>query len=1095
MSFSPWKRPATVFVSVGLPIVLAAGCLLSPPARAQVLKAQIVGTVTDQTGAIVQGAKVTLVETTTNFQRGGESNESGNYFFVNLDPGVYRLEVQKEGFSKAVRGAIDLQPNTTARANFELTPGAISQVVDVRASVTLLQTDRADTGGKIEQRLLQNAPLLWNRNYQGLLLLIPGVGRPFRPHSVFYNSQDSLSVRVNGQGRQFNNFQIEGIENKIDNGNLTALVPPVEAIQTVDISTSNFDPEFGNAGGAVTNVTLRSGTNDLHGSVFHFHRNENLQARNTFALSKAPTVYNQFGGTIGGPIKRDKMFFFGDFQGSRDHTGNVNRATIPSVLFRRGDLSGGPTILYDPATGDPSGRGRAQFPGRQIPASRISPISRRILEFVLPPNLAAGEGQVNFEKNSVLEKTINAFDVKYDWVITGNDRLAVRYSFQKARVFDPGLYGPNSGIYGGPREGGFSGSGPARTQSPGITFSKVFSPTLVWESRFGVVRNRNDAINQDRGLKTSEEIGIRGVNLDEWTSGLTEIRINGYTTPVVGFSPSLPWARSVTTFGFVNNFSKTRDNHIFRFGMEIRRERNDLLQTQTFNPRGRFEYEPGQAADAGDTRQGFANAFAAFLLDAPNRSGRDLPFVFPARRELIYNLYFQDKWQVTPKLTLDLGLRYEIELGSRPRFAGGFSNYNYFNNTLELAGLGSNPLRLGGTNYNAGPRFGIAYRVTDKTVARAGYGISYFPRRMAQSNFPILQNNGFPAANGFVSSPVSMTTGFPAFTAFQLPNDGIIRNPNPNNSFGNTPPSLASPYVQSWNFAMQRSLPSDFTLDLAYVGNRGVNNQSGYNLNASMTPGTGNNGRPLFQAFRRVADTITPVGTNTWYHSLQAKFDRRFTRGMMVTTAYTWSKGLNLAEDNGDISLPISVPLNKGRMQDNRTHTFVQSYIYELPFGKNKRWAESGPGALLAGGWQFQGVITLMTGEWLTPNTSGALINAPGNAARPNVIGAVQYPRRYGRGEKFFDPSAFVNPAQNTLGNAGRGIICGPGLRELSASLFRDVSLREGLVLTLRFESFNLSNTPYYNNPNVTFTSAQFGEINTAQATQRQLQLGVTLRF
>jgi len=366
---------------------------------------------------------------------------------------------------------------------------------------------------------------------------------------------------------------------------------------------------------------------------------------------------------------------------------------------------------------------------------------------------------------------------------------------------------------------------------------------------------------------------------------------------------------------------------------------------------------------------------------------------------------------------------------------------------------------------------------------------------MAQNNFPILQNNGFPAANGFVSAPVTMTTGFPAFTAFQLPDDGIIRNPNPNNSFGNTQPDLASPYVQSWNFAIQRSLPADFTLDLAYVGNRGVNNQTGYNINASMIPGSGNNGRPLFQAFRRVADTGTNLGTNTSYHSLQTKFDRRFTRGLMVTTAYTWSKGLNLAEDNGGLAINLNVPLNKGRMQDNRTHVFVQSYIYELPFGKNKRWAQSGAAAWLAGGWQFQGVVNLMTGEWLTPSTSTALINAPGNASRPHLIGVVQYPREYGPGRKFFSPSAFVNPAQNTVGNSGRGIIRGPGVRELSASLFRDITLREGTVLTLRFESFNTTNTPYYNNPNTLFTSPQFGEINTAQATQRQIQLGVTLRF
>jgi hypothetical protein len=308
-----------------------------------------------------------------------------------------------------------------------------------------------------------------------------------------------------------------------------------------------------------------------------------------------------------------------------------------------------------------------------------------------------------------------------DWVVTNNDRLAFRYSFQKALVDDPGLFGPG-GIYGGFRNGGFGGSGPARTQSAGINYSRALTPTMIWESRVGVVRNRNDALGSDTGLKTSEEIGIKGVNLDSWTSGLTEIRVNGYASPLVGFSPSLPWARSVTTFGIVNNFSKTLSAHIVRFGMDIRRERNDLLQTQTFNPRGRFEYQPGQTGDPGDTRRNFANAWGAFLLDVPNQSGRDLPFVFPARRELILNFYVQDKWQVNPKLTSDLGLRLERERGSRPRFAGGYSNYNPANNTLELSGLGDIPINIAKSNNNFGPRLGISYRYNDRTVVRTGFG-------------------------------------------------------------------------------------------------------------------------------------------------------------------------------------------------------------------------------------------------------------------------------------------------------------------------------------------------------------------------------------
>ena len=1061
---------------------------------AQVLKGQILGAITDQSGASVPGVKITIIETRTNFQRTAETNESGNFVFVNLDPGDYRVEAEKQGFSKTLRSGVELPPNTTARVNFELTPGAVTQTVDVSGTAApLLQTDRADTGGKIDSEQLAKMPMLYNRNYQSLLVLVPGVGRPFRPHSEFYNSQDSLSVRVNGQGRQFNNFQIEGIENKIDNGNLTALVPPAEAIQTVDISTSNFDPEFGNAGGAVTNVTFKSGTNDYHGSLFEFHRNENIQARNTFAVSKAPTVYNQFGGTIGGRIIRDKLFFFADYQGSRDHLGQVNRGGLPGAAFRSGNLAGGGTIVYDPLTGDANGGGRTAFAGNLIPGSRISPIAGRILAFAPLPNLNATEGQVNFQQNSVRIKTLDQVDSKVDWVVSANDRISLRYSLQKAVVNDPGLFGPG-GIYGGFRNGGFGGNGPARTQSGGLNYSKVLSPTLVWESRVGFVRNRNDALASDTGKKTSEEIGIRGVNLDTWTSGLAEIRVNGYASPLVGFSPSLPWARSVTSFGIVNNFSKTFSKHIMRFGVDIRRERNDILQTQTFNPRGRFEYQPGQTGDLADTRRNFSNAFAAFLLDAPNQSGRDFPFVFPARRELTWNFYVQDKWQVSQKLTVDIGIRLERERGSRPRFAGGFSNYNPANNTLELAGLGNIPINIAKSNNNWGPRLGIAYRFNEKSVIRTGFGISFFPRRMGQFNFPILQNNGYPAANAFVATTVTMATGFPAFSPFVSPPNGIIANPPLSNGYTITPYDLASPYVQSWNFAVQRALPWKLALDVAYVGNKGVNNQSGININASMIPGSANAGRPLFSKFGRVTDTTSVVGTSTWYNGLQFKLDRRVGNGFFLTTSYTFSKGLNYTEDDGGLATPLSLQLNRARMSDNRTHSFTQSYMWSLPFGKGKKWAQSRAANWIAGGWQIQGLFSAISGAWFSPSVSG-ILNAPGNAERPNWVAPVQYLNKTGPGEKFFSVNSFATPAQNTLGNAGRNILQGPGFGNFDAALHRNFQIKERMQLALRIESFNSTNTAHYLNPNGNAQSPQFGEINSAEQDQRQFQIGLTLRF
>ncbi len=1090
-------------------------CTAATRLDAQVLKGQILGTITDPSGAVIPGASIALMETNTNVAREGETNESGLYVFPNLDPGLYQVEVASEGFSTSVRGDVDLQPNSTVRVDLELTPGAVTETVTVTGAPPVLQTDRADTGVKIENQQLKDLPLLFNRNYQGLLATVPGVGRLTRPHSQFYNSQDSLAVRVNGQGRQYNNFQIEGIENKIDNGNLTALVPPAEAIQTVDISTSNFDPEFGNAGGSVVNVTLRSGTNDFHGSVFAFHRNENAQAKQVFATSKAHTVYNQFGFTAGGPIIRNKMFIFGDYQGSRDHLGQVELDRIPTTPFRTGDFSGEAATIYDPLTGDGEGNGRTAFMGNMVPQTRISPIASAMVGFIPEPNRPGGIGSRNQELPVVRIKDINAFDVKYDYVVSSSGRLTVRYSLQKATVTDCGLYGPNCGIYGGPRNNGFSGSGPARTQSPMISYSHVFSPTFVWEGRFGIVRNRNDAINADTGLKTAEEIGIPGVNVNEWTSGLSEVRVNGLDRPLVGFSPSLPWARSVTFFGIVNNFTKTFGNHVTRFGFEVRRERNDLLQTQTFNPRGRFMFERGQTACNADCTGpnqtlGIANAFAAFLLDQPGGHGRDLDVQFPTRRELVLAGYIQDKWQVSPKLTLDLGLRLERENPSKPRFPGSYSNYNPLTNALELSGIGGRPEDNGiRSDLGWGPRMGIAYRLNDKTVIRTGYGISFINRIMGQQNFPVKQNNAFVAPNSFTASG-AMAEGFPAFQEFDVPDNGMVDLSSPENALFSRQrltwvnPDMRRPYVQSWNFAIQRTLVHDFTLDLAYVGNHGVNNQSRLEYNAATTPGTGNATRPLNILFGRSQSTRTRIGTHTYYNSLQMKINRRFSRGFSMTNAYTWSKGLNFSDDTGGLQVNGIIGAfltNKGRTNQDRRHTWVSSYTYELPFGKNKAFLKHGAGRWILGDWQVQGIVSAMTGEPFTVTAPGSTLNAGGNSQRADVVGT---PSRIGEiagpggTALWFNTDAFAVPQQGTLGNAGREILDGPGLFNWDFSLFRRfpvAALGESAALTFRLESFNFTNTPHFNNPNGDVSNRNFGRVQSASADQRQFQFGLTLRF
>src|SRR5215467_3543906 len=367
----------------------------------QTLKGTILGTITDTTQAAVSGVHVSVTEVNTNFQRTGVSNVEGFYVFANLDPGNYRIEAEHPNFRKVIRSDIELTPNTTARIDMELTLGTVSEVVHVTAETPMLQTDRSDTGSKIENQQLNTMPLLNNRNYQNLLLVVPGVQRAYRSNSAFFNSQEHLQSVVNGLDQR-NNYMIEGVDNNVEN--LTGIIPPADAIATVDVSTTNYDPELGRAGGAVTNVTLKSGTNDFHGSVFEYHRNNDLQAKNVFASTTPHSVYNQFGSSFGGRVIKDKLFFFGDYQGSRDVFGNTNLPTIPTVAFRNGDLSASTTTIYDPATGEADGTGRSPFPGNQIPANRIRPIAAKILAFIpapTRPGLAT-----NFEKPTSQTKSI-----------------------------------------------------------------------------------------------------------------------------------------------------------------------------------------------------------------------------------------------------------------------------------------------------------------------------------------------------------------------------------------------------------------------------------------------------------------------------------------------------------------------------------------------------------------------------------------------------------------------------------------------------------------------------------------------------------------
>ncbi len=1088
----------------GLPLTALAVALLLPlTALPQAIKGTLLGTVTDASGAAIANATVTITETRTSLSATATTNSDGNYVFTNLNDGVYRVEAALTGFKKVVKDNVELKINTTIRTDLALEVGNVADTVTVTAEAALLQTDRADTGRLLEAKQVAELPLGFNRNFQSLLVTVPGATRPTRPHSEFFNPQDSLESKVNGQSRLSNNFQIEGVDDNHRTGLLTVLIPAADAIETVSIATSNFDAEFGRAGGAVSNVTIKSGTNQFHGSGFIFGNNENTLATGFFTRTKAPTRYRQFGATIGGPIIKNKLFFFGDYQRTVDKLGKIGLFTIPTPTWRAGDLRDAVTKIYDPATGSADGTGRTQIACNGvlnvICANRISPIATKLLAFLPAPNLAAALGQNNFRGTTVREKTIHAYDVKLNYNPTEKNAISGRLSYQKPKIFDPGSFG----IYGGPINGGFAGTGEQTTYSVAGNYTRTFTPRLIMELRVGVSYYKNIAVTQAVGLKTSEEVGIKGVNVNASSDGLTLIQINGFGAPLLGFSPSLPWDRGETTTNITNIVTKTFGNHNLKMGGEWRKNRDFLLQVQDQGgTRGRFIFGGAQTGLPSDTasQNNLANAFASFLLDRPNSVGRDLTVIEnPGTKHWALFGFVQDKWQLNQKMTLDLGLRYEYYnpfVGLEKQ--GGLSNYNPNDNTVRVSGFGDIPQNAGvKSNYkNFAPRFGLSYRFADKSVLRAGFGTTIvpFPNNQYAFNFPVKQNNQFNPANSFAAAG-ALATGLPAPVPFAIPSNGIIDANNAllrNSGLFFVPEVLREGKIHSWNMAFQREILFGFSAEVAYVGNVATNALHTIDINAGLTPGQDNAGRPFNTKFGRTASITSWVGTNTNYHSVQIKVDRRFNKGLLVNTSYTIGRAINYADDNGGIGTPANIELSRGLGDFNRKHMFSTNFVWEVPLFKDSsnRLMRS-----VLGGWQVSGILVAQTGTPIGFTAAGAALRAPGNTQRPDVTGTPKILKAVGPGALYFDTAVFTAPAANTFGNMKRNdSITGPGYINFDGSFFKRFALTEGIKAELRADAFNVSNSPHFNNPSGAFGGPTFGQITSAFG-ERLVRFGARLTF
>ncbi|MGH9328776.1 MAG: TonB-dependent receptor domain-containing protein [Terriglobia bacterium] len=1119
-------------------LTVAAALLSMPAAYAQMVSGTIVGTISDTSGAVVPAAEITVTETSTGVKRAVTADSNGYYSVPNLPPGTYSVSASKEGFSTQVRTGVSLFVNTTDRVDITLEVGAIAQKVQVTAGlVPTLQTASATTGATITQRQAEQLPLTNNHNFQNLLNLVPGSSMAVRTHSTFQNAVNSESTYVNGNSSINNMFQIEGLNDNLRTNRNQIYIPPIEEIQEVQVSTSNYDAELGSAGGAEVNVILKSGTNQFHGEAYEYYSGNALDARSYFErgaggqpFHSPHLVNNNYGFNVGGPIQKQKTFFFVDFWKDAMRNGEFYTFSVPTAAMRSGDFSDPAlTSIFNPFTGDGTdclpdgnaklcGTGRQQFTGNIIPAQNLDPIAQKLLNVVPLPNAnQTAPGTLKYQNNLLLSsefvENTPAFTVKIDRYQGQKDHISGRLSFEKPTQNQPGAWGN----FGGPIASGQEGTGLEKAYSSGINWDHVFSPTLLTVTRVGLTRFYNVANPTGYKENLAAELGIPGINLNDFTSGPPEICGGGFSDPMFGTFGSFPWVRANDNLDYVSNWTKIDGNNTFKWGTNIRRIRDDLYLSVFFNPRGLFTFGPGPTSLNGGPKSGFANDFASFLLDVPSSTGHDFAYGFPTYRQTDVFLYAQDKWQATPKLTLNPGIRWEYYGSPTGSFKGNLSNYDPSTNELQLAGIGSIPDNLGVVSrlHNFGPRFGAAYRLTHNSVVRAGFGISYiapFPFDRYASNYPTTVGVGFSSLSSYGpavltnGTPDSLTAGFPPLPPLSsiLPASGIIPVDTPflrSGSYLAINKQIREPYVMSWNLAYERTLPGRWTMDVAYVGNRAVDVPIQYNLNAATVLGQGAAGEPLFHQYGITTPNINELfaAFRNGYDSLQVKLDHRFSKGFSVTTSYTYGKALGYMDQAGaatnGLRNYVDLRQNYARTDYDQTHIFNQSFIWKLPFGRGERFLNTGAGSKVLGGWQISGVWEFTSGFPLLFTCTSACpgFNTPGNTESPDVSGPIK--KLYGIGtQPWFDTSPFSAPPPATFGNVGPYILAGPNIFNLDASLSRQFRLSERFDLVLRSEWFSATNTPQFASPNTTFGTSSFGLVTSA-AGNRTIDFVAKLKF
>ena len=1066
---------------------------------------QMTGTVTDPSGASVVGASVVLVNPATNIRRATVTNEDGLFNLPALPPGVYNLEVEAKGFGKQIREGIELQVGQVAKIDVGLRMGNVAETIEVTGTGPVLESETAELGTVIENKRIVDLPLN-GRNYLQLASLTPGTTTNGPASSQgqqrMGGTRNTFALNVAGQRVHYNHYTLDGIENTDPNFNTYLLLPSIDALQEFKVESGIFQAEYGRAIAQI-NVSTKSGTNAIHGAAFEFVRNSAFDAKNFFDRGDKPIPpfkRNQYGVTANGPIIKNRLFWLFSWEGLRERKALTTTGTFPNAQQRAGDFSNLSTSIVDPFT-------KAPYPGNQLPANLIHPLSAKILSSFYPlPNQT---GALNFVVNEGRRSDSDQYHTRIDFQESANSNWFFRYSQSGDPQYLPSLTSvtPNTG-----------NNVRVDAKQAVLANTRLFGPNKVNEFRFAVNRFISQNIQQRANTSNIvQDLGIPGIDTSIplfW--GIPFFQISGFSN--VGECNDCPFVNWNTSFNLTDGFSWTRGKHQFKIGGDWRRMRYNEIGAVV--PRGRFTWN-GQYSNS---------PMADFLLGYMSQSEGQVGAPIANFRNSYYAIFLQDAWRLTGKLTINAGLRWEAEPPYYDKHDA-IVNIDYlWDNSHEpifvRAGTGSllegNPKfpvgppfqlvrdgrfgrRASRANWrDLAPRLGIAYQINSKTVIRSGAGI-YWVRDISNAVFDTVRNIPFTIRqNEVANSSVPNLSWAKPFTQVGAPTFILA------NQF-NEPDS----YVAQWSLGVQRELNSNASLEVSYLGSAGVHLRRLQVYN-SAPPGSGStNSRRPFTYLNGNVQTMTAPSHST-YHALLVRLQQRLSRGITWLSSYSWSKsvdnGSGIRTTDGDSLTPsnnYNLRAERGLSAFDFRHRWTNSFLYQLPFGKGKRWMSSAHPVVEAilGGWQVGGIVTLQSGF---PNT---ITCGPGNwqnndttcytdatGLDPNLSGDQRGPSNW------FNLAAFVNRlgvannrsqdvTQYRYGNAGRNVLIGPPIVNLDTSLTKNWVMRETYRLELRGEFFNLPNHPNFAQPGVSPGSPTYGVIGATRIDSREVQLALKFVF